>query len=325
VSKHLLKLAVLYWGLAAPLAAVQAEGFPSKPIRLVVPFAPGGGTDSVARLLSKRITERTGQPVVVETRVGAGGAIGAALVAKAPADGYTLLLTVTGPITIIPNVNPNVGYKTSDLAPVAIAYRSPFMVMVGTDSPYQSLGQLLADGRSKQPDPSYGSSGIGALSHLVSELINQQAGTHFNHVPYKGSQDTLYAMVRGDVQWGLQSAADARSFLAAGKLRPLAVLSKKRSTRLPDVPTLEESGIHGVDLDLWFGLFAPAATPAATVHSLNTLVNEILAEPEIAKRLQELGGQAPTDANTPEIVKKTIDREVQSFGAVARAINLKLE
>ncbi|MEK7945627.1 tripartite tricarboxylate transporter substrate binding protein [Pigmentiphaga sp. YJ18] len=325
MTKHLVKLAVLSWGLAAPLAAAHAEAFPSKPIRLVVPFAPGGGTDSVARLLSKRITERTGQPVVVETRVGAGGAIGAALVAKAPADGYTLLLTVTGPVTIIPNVNPNVGYKTSDLAPVAIAYRSPFMVMVGTDSPYQTLSQLLADGRNKQPAPSYGSSGIGALSHLVSELINQQAGTHFNHVPYKGSQDTLYAMVRGDVQWGLQSAADARSFLAAGKLRPLAVLSKERSARLPDVPTLEESGIHGVDLDLWFGLFAPAATPPATVHSLNTLVNEILAEPDIAKRLQELGGQAPADANTPEIVKQTIDREVKSFGAVARAIKLKLE
>lgn len=306
--------------------SVTAQTYPDRPIRLVIPFPPGGATDLLGRLIGNRASELLGQPIVVENRSGAGGGIGARAVAQSKPDGYTLLFTVPGPITIIPNVNKSIGYRTSDLAPILITFRSPFMVTVPSSAPHKSLDDLVAAGRSAGGKPlAFGSSGVGAQSHLVAEMLNVATGTSFMHVPYKGSVGTIQALLTGDVQWVLLSAADGRAYLDSGQLRPLSVTTQQRSRVVPDVPSLREAGIREIDLDLWFGYFLPVGVPDVIVKRLNAVFKQVLDEPAMTARLRELGGEVPKDENNPDLIRPMLEREAASFAAIANKIGLKVE
>ncbi len=301
-----------------------AQAFPSKQVRLVIPFPPGGSTDIVGRILAKRLSEEFGQQVLVDNRAGAGGGLGTLFVARAEPDGHTLVFTVAGPITVVPHVNKDIGYKLTDLAPVAIVFRSPMLLVVSATSPLKALPDLLARGKAANgPVAAYGSSGVGALSHLGSEMLNLAAGTSFVHVPYKGTPGTLQALLAGDIQWALATSNDAKGNLDAGKLRPLAVMSEKRTQLFPGVPAMAELGLKGMDLDVWFGVFAPAKTPPAVIDRLSRVIKKIMAEPEFGARMRELGGETPTDANTPASISASLVKESAEFQKIVKALDIK--
>lgn len=311
---------------AALPGAARAQAYPSKPIRLVIPFPPGGSTDIVGRILARRMSEEYGQQVIVENRAGAGGGLGTAQVARSEPDGHTLVMVPAGPITVIPHVNKDIGYRMSDLVPVAMVFRSPFLLVVSAQSPHTTLQQLLERGKPAQGAPAaYGSSGVGALSHLGSEMLNAAAGTAFLHVPYKGTPGTLQALLAGDIQWALVTGNDGKGPVEGGKLRALAVMSQKRSALFPQVPAMGELGLKNLDLDVWFGLFAPARIPAATLDQLNRTVRRILAEPDFGARLREFGGEVPPEPNTPVAVQAHLDRESAAFGAIVRQVGVKAD
>lgn len=311
---------------ALPGTAGAQASFPSKPIRLVIPFPPGGSTDIVGRILAKRMGEEYGQQVIVENRAGAGGGLGTLQVVRADPDGHTLVMVPAGPITVIPHVNKDIGYRMSDLVPVAMVFRSPFLLVVSQASPHKALGDLLERGKPGQGAPAaYGSSGVGALSHLGSEMLNAAAGTAFLHVPYKGTPGTLQALMAGDIQWALVTGNDGKGPVEGGKLRALAVMSQKRSALFPQVPAMGELGLKNLDLEVWFGLFAPARIPPATLEQLNRTVRKILAEPEFGTRMREFGGEVPLEPNTPVAVQAYLDRESAAFGAVVRQVGIKGE
>ncbi len=317
-------LLALLW--PATTAWAQPAAFPNKPIRLVIPFPPGGSTDIVGRLLARRMAEEFGQQVIVDNRAGAGGGLGTQHVVRAEPDGHTLVMVPAGPITVIPHVNPGIGYGLRDLVPLGMVFRSPFLLVVSADSPNRTLAQLLAQGKPANGAPAaYGSSGVGALSHLGSEMLNAAAGTAFLHVPYKGTPGTLQALLAGDVQWALVTGNDGKGPLEAGRLRPLAVLSQERHPLFPQVPSLAEVGLKDLELDVWFGLFAPARTPPQTVELLSSTLRKLLAEPEYGRRLQEFGGMVPAEPNTPASVAAHLERESAAFAAVVRKVGIKAE
>jgi len=318
--------------LLAPLALLllpggaAAQAWPTKPIRLVIPFPPGGSTDIVGRILAQRIAELHGQQVIVENKPGAGGALGTASVVRADADGHTLLMVPAGPVTVAPHINKDVGYRMDDLVPVGMVFRSPFLLVVAANAPHKTLAELLARGKpGAGAPPAYGSSGVGALSHLASEMVNAAAGTAFIHVPYKGTPGTLQALMAGDVQWALVTGNDGKGPLEGGKLRPLAVMSAQRSALFPQVPAMAEAGLPGLDLEVWFGLFAPARIPPATLDQLSRTLRRILAEPEFVRRMHEFGGDVPAAPNTPDGVAASLKQESAAFGAVVRKVGVKAE
>jgi tripartite-type tricarboxylate transporter receptor subunit TctC len=326
------RLCTLAMGLSLTLLALAAAGpaaaqaFPSKQIKIVIPFPPGGSTDVVGRLLGRRMGEEFGQPVIVENRAGAGGGVGTQAVAKSEPDGHTLVFIPAGPITVAPHVNKDLGYRMADLVPVAIAFRTPFLLVVPVNSPHKSLADLLETGKPAKGAPAaYGSSGNGALSHLGSEMLNAAAGTAFVHVPYKGTPGTLQALLAGDVQWALVTGNDGKAMIDGGKLRALTVMSQKRQPLFPQVPGLAETGIRSIDLDVWFGLFAPARLPPATLELMSRTVRKILAEPEFNQRLREMGGEVPSDANTPVSIAAALERESVEFGKIVKAIGVKAD
>lgn len=306
-------------------AGAHAQAFPTQTMKLIVPFPAGGGTDSLGRLLGQRLAEELGQPLVVENRAGAGGALGTRQVAKATPDGHTLLLVPSGPITVIPHASKDIGYRLADLMPVAIVFRSPFLVVVPATSPYQRLGDLLQHGRGAGPAAAYGSAGSGAASHLGSEMLNAAAGTAFMHVPYKGTPAALLALYAGDVQWVLAGATDVKGQLDGGRLRALAVMSQKRSPLFPQVPSMAEAGLPGLESDIWFGLFVPAKTPPSTVDLLNRTVRKILAEPAFAARTRDLAGEPPTEGNLPAAISTYLEKESAANRALVEKIGLKME
>lgn len=305
------------------VAVVQAHDYPSKPIRAVVPFPPGGSTDTVTRLVGNRLSVELGQPVIVENKPGAGGSLGVKEVLKAPADGHTLLFTPMGAISIAPSLYENIGYKAGDLAPVAVLFRAPFFLTVAQDSPFQTAQELLEAGKSERP-PMYGSSGNGALSHVLGEALNQAAGTSFGHVPYKGGAPLLKAVSANEAQWALLQAADSKGFVDAGRLKPLMVLSSNRSRPWPEVPTSEELGLKGMDLRMWNGVFAPSGTPTEIIDILNQKISAILAEPEIQARLQSMAVDDPEDENDPDAFRRQISREAEAFAKIIADNNLKV-
>ena len=310
-------------GISAP---ISAQTFPNKPIKIVIPFPPGGATDVVGRIIGKRMSEELGQPVIIDNKPGAGGGVGTQFVSRSDPDGYTLVFTVSGPITAVPHINKDIGYKMTDLVPVGIVFRSPFLIVVSSTSPYKQLSELIQQGKQdKSKVPAYGSSGVGALSHLYGEVINVVAGTSFVHVPFKGTPGTLQALLAGDIQWGIVSINDSKGNLEAGKLRPLAVMSPNRTPLYPNVPSIAELGYKGIELDGWFGLFGPAKIPEPTLQLLNRTLKKIINEPSFIARMTDLGGEIPTDANTPSVVAKTIEKQSMDIERIVRSVGVKAE
>ncbi len=284
----------------AALAPAQTA-FPTKPIRIVVPFPAGGATDILARAVAQKLTETTGQSVVVDNRPGAGGNIGAELVAKSPPDGYTLLMGTVGTHAINPSLYPKMPYDhVKDFAPVILVAGVPNVLVVNPSLPVNSVQELIAYGKANPGKLNFASSGAGTSIHLSGELFKTMTGVQMTHVPYKGSSPALTDLIGGQVQLMFDNLPPSLPHIKAGKLRALAVTSAQRALALPDVPTVAEAGLPGFEASSWFGLLAPAGTPKDAIAKINGEVAKWLATPEAKEKLASQGaivapGLAPED------------------------------
>lgn len=278
------------WVVAwAPPVRAQ-DSFPNRPIRLVVPFAAGGPSDIVARMMAPRMAELLGQPVVVESRPGAGGTTGVDTVARAAPDGHTIVLGSAGGLAISPGLQPNLPYQPlRDLAPITLAVIVNEPLVVNAALPYRTLAELLAAAKAQPGRLNYGSSGPGGMPHLAGELVRLAAGIEITHVPYRGGAPRAMALVAGEVQMGFADLPALLPHLRAGALRALAIGSTERHPLLPEVPTMAEAGLPGVMTDNWHGLVAPAGTPAPALAALHRAAAAALTEPETARLLREQG------------------------------------
>ena len=272
--------------LAAPLSMAQA--WPARPIRLVVPFPPGGLIDNMARLVGNRLAQELGQPVVIDNKPGAGGNVGAAEVARAPADGYTLLMASPA-LTISPAVYKNLPYQPSQLAPVALLGRVPNVLLVNPASGIGKVQDLVGRAKAKPGQLNYASNGNGTSLHLSAELFKRRSETFITHVPYRGAAAAITALLSGEVDMMFDNLPSAIGQIQAGKLRALAVTTAQRSSALPDVPTLAEAGMDGFNVSAWFGVAAPAGLPAPVATRLADALQKVVQQPEVAAAMQRQG------------------------------------
>lgn len=295
--RHLL-LAALALG-HAPLALAQ-DAWPTKqPIRFVVPFAAGGTSDILARLIGEKLQVAVKQTVVIENKAGAGGVIGADAVAKSPADGYTILLGTIASHAINPALQPKMPYNAmTDFAPVILLGSISNVLLVGATQPYRNVAELVAAARAKPGAIAFASAGQGSSQHMSGETFKLLAGADLTHIPYKGSAPAIQDVIGGQVPASFETVTVALPHIQAGKVRALAVTSAKRSAALPDTPTLQEAGVPGFDVASWQAVYAPAGTPPAVVQRLNSEIEKILAMPDVKARLDTLG--LVHTANTPE-------------------------
>jgi tripartite-type tricarboxylate transporter receptor subunit TctC len=307
--------------LASP--AAHAQTYPTKQITLIVPFAVGGSNDIVGRAIGKKLSVVWGQPVVVDNRAGAGGMIGTSAVAAAPPDGYTLLL-VSSTFTINPAVKKTMPFDTSkDFTPVAFIARSPLLLTASNKLPVTSAKELLDLARSKPGQITYASSGPGSINQISAELIALSAGVKFMHVPYKGGAPGLNDLLGGHVDLYVSSLPQVLPLALSGQARALAVTSARRTALLPDVPTLKESGISGMDLWSWWGIVGPAGMPANVVNALNAEIGKMLTSPELSRFLASEGAEA--EAMTPQAFGDLIRVETERWIKVAREANISID
>ena len=319
---------ILLTGIAALAASsalsAAADTWPDRPIKLVVPFPPGGPTDMVGRLLAQRLSESLGQPVVVENRAGAGGTIGAEFVAKSPADGYTLLYGSTSTLAISPSVYKSLNYDPATaFAPIALVSRGSQVLVVNSQLPVRTLEQLVDYAKQHPDSMSYSSAGNGTPGHLAAELLMQRTGMRAVHVPYKGGAPALNAVLAGEVRFTVDVVPTSLQFIKVGRLRALALLSDQRSPLLPDVPTVKEAGFDQINADFWSGLVAPAGTPAPVIDRLNTEIRKITGSADFAQRLLTTG--AAPQSTTPEEFANFAQSEMRKWQAMANAADVKLD
>jgi tripartite-type tricarboxylate transporter receptor subunit TctC len=307
--------------LAAP--ALRAQGsYPDRPVRIIVPYAPGGANDILARLYGQKMQERLGQPFVVENRPGAQAIVGTEAAARSRPDGHTLLLGASGPIVFNPATYTSLPYDPlRDLAPVSMLASFPLVLVVGANTPFRSVAELVAWAKANPERANYGASGAGF--QLPTELFNQRAGTRFQYVAYRGSADSVNAAANGEVTIALVDTGPASVAISAGRVRALAVTSAARVPAYPDVPTMAELGFPEVEATLWSGLFAPAATPGPILQKLQAECDAITAMPDIRQRLAALV-MDPVGAG-PDEFRAAIARQIEVWTRVARAANIQLE
>jgi tripartite-type tricarboxylate transporter receptor subunit TctC len=307
--------------LASP--AARAQTYPSRPITLIIPFSPGGSNDLVGRAIGKKLSETWGQPVVVESRGGGGTLIGSAAVAKAPPDGYTLLL-VSPTFTINPATRKTMPFDTArDFTPIAFIGRAALLVTTSNRLPVQSAGELFALAKSKPGQITYASAGLGSINQISTELIALAAGVKLAHIPYKGGAPALNDLAGGHVDIYVSSIPQALQLIRGGQIKTLAVTSSRRTALLPDVPTLAESGTPGADSETWWGIVGPAGMPAEIIHALNTEINKILTSPELATFLNNEGAEA--DPMTPQQFGDMMRRETARWTKVAHDANVSID
>ncbi|MGE8687917.1 MAG: Bug family tripartite tricarboxylate transporter substrate binding protein [Achromobacter sp.] len=304
-------------------AAAQAP-WPSQPIKWTVPYPPGGSTDMLARLVSHKLGERLGQPVIVENKAGAGGNVGTDFAVKQPADGYTIVMGNIGPISINPALYPDLPYQPQrDLAPVTMLMSVPNLLVVNPALPVRSVQELIAYAR-KTPEPmGYATPGAGTSLHLAGELFASSAGLRLTHVPYRGSAPGLNDTVAGHVPMMFDNMPSALQLVKAGKLRALAITSAARSPQLPDVPTMAEAGLPGYEIAGWFGVLAPAATPGPVVERLNKELLAVLAMPDVREQIGAMGGIIAAEG--PAGFGRYIASETEKWGALVRSAQIKLQ
>jgi tripartite-type tricarboxylate transporter receptor subunit TctC len=314
---------VCYAALAAAAPSAVAQTYPAKPVRIIVSLGPAGGMDITSRLLGQKLGERWGQQVVVENRPGAGGALGGELVAKAPADGHTLL-TASIAYAVIPSSHKNLPYDpVHDLTPVAVMVNASNILVVHPSLPAKSVRELIAFAKAHPGQLSYASSGNGAAAHLMVEAFKLATGTDMLHVPYKGSGPGMVDLLAGRISLTITSIASTMDHVKQGKLRVLATPGRKRATAAPDVPTIAEAGVPGYAVDNWYAVFAPAATPKEVLAQLNGEVIKIFYAPEMKERLASLGlepGGEPL-ATTNAYIKSEIAR----WAKVVKAAHIAAE
>ena len=310
--------------LAAEVTRAQQPAYPAKPIRIIVPLAPGGATDILARAIGQKMTEGLGQPVIVDNRPGAGGNIGSDVVAKAQPDGYTLLMGGVGPNAINATLYPKLPYDAAnDFAPVAHVANVTNLLVVHPSVPAKSVKELIAIAKARPGKLTHASSSPGSAGHLAGEMMKIMAGIDMVTVNYKGSAPALVDLISGQVDLMFDNMPPSLPHIKSGKLKALAVSGGERTSVLPDLPTIAESGLPGFDAGSWFGILAPAGTPPAIVNRLNAVIVKSLTSPELRERLSSQGA-APV-GSTPEQFGRHIRAEIAKWAKVIKAANVKLD
>ena len=325
-SALLPRLAALACALACAALPMQAaaQSYPSKAVRLIVTFPPGGSSDMAARIIAPKLAERLGQAVVIENRPGAGGGIGVDLAAKAAPDGHTIVMAPAGALTANINLYKNLPYDpVKDLAPVILVGTSPFVLAANAALPASSIREVVALARAKPGELTYASGGNGTAMHLSGELLKSMSGTNIVHVPYKGTVPAVMAVIAGDTQLAIADVTAILPHVKSGRLKVLGLLSRERSTLAPDIPTLAETGLPGYDANGWFALMAPAATPPAIVARLNTEVAAVLQLPEV--REQFLRAALEAKPGTPQDLAQLIAAETVKWAKVIREAGVKID
>ncbi|WP_431121350.1 Bug family tripartite tricarboxylate transporter substrate binding protein [Variovorax paradoxus] len=313
-------------GLALVLAAgtALAQGYPTRPIRLVVPFPPGGGTDIIAREVANKVATSEGWTIVIDNKPGSGGNIGVDAAVKASPDGYTLVLGQTSNLAINPSLYAKLPYDpVKDLAPIGLVASAPLVVVVSGTSPYKTLADVVAAAKAKPTALNYASSGNGTVAHLATEQFQKAAGVQFTHVPYKGASQGLTDLVGGQIQMYVSSVPTLIAQIKTGQLRALAVTSLQRNRDLPDVPTMAESGYKDFEAVTWFGVAGPAAMPKDAIAKLNAAFNKALATPEVQKKLAAQGAEVMT--GPPEKFASLIRTDGVRWGAIVKASGVRLD
>lgn len=316
--------AALVLGYAADASAQAAGGYPAKTIKIIVPFAPGGPNDIIARIVGQKLNEQWGHPVVIENRGGAGGTIGIEAAARSPADGYTIAMGGSSNLTIAPGLYAKLGYDSvRDLAPVANVAVVPYALAINPHVPAKNVKELVAIARSAKGRLSYGSSGSGSVSSLAAEMLKAVTGADIVHVPYKGTAPAVTDMIAGQIDMMMADFAAVEPFAKVDKLRLLALAGSKRLALAPQLPTMAEAGIKGYAMDVWFGIVAPAGTPRDIVTKLNAAIVNGLKAADVKQRFGGLGYEAIGD--TPEQFAATIKADVEKFGRVIKSAGIKAE
>jgi tripartite-type tricarboxylate transporter receptor subunit TctC len=320
------RLAAAALVFSAALASAQAysQPYPSRPIRVIVPFPPGGPTDIVARIIGQKLGERWRQQIVVDNRPGAAGNVGAEIGAHAPPDGYTLVMGSTANMAVSPTLYPKLNYDPiKDFVPISLAAVTPNLLVVHPGMPAQSVKDLIALAKAQRGRMNYATGGAGTPSHLAAELFKTMAGIDMTHVPYKGSIPALTDIVAGNVALMFDSMASALGFVKSGKLKVLAQTGATRSPTVPDVPTISESGLPGYDVVGWFGVFAPAGTPPAIVKRLSVEIEDILTLRDVQERYVTIGAQA--GGKSPEQFRAFVDAEIRKWAKVIKTAGVRAE
>lgn len=316
-----LSVAAALWLFAAP--AVSAQDYPTKPVRMIVPFAPGGGTDIIGRLVAQHLGERWGQTVVVDNRGGSGGIVGTKLATESAPDGYTMVLCSLG-VSYAPALYSKLPFDPlKDLLPISRVAQQPFVYVVTPALGVGSMKELIALAKSKPGQLRYGSGGAGGSSHLGTELLKVMTGTDMQHIPYKGTGPALTAMLGGEIQVQLIGISSVVPHLKTGRMKALAVSGAKRSSAAPEIPTVAESGVPGYAFDVWYGMMFPAGAPRARVRKVSADINSVLVSPALAQRFATLGLEAA--GTTPEEFAAILRSEIAKWRKVVKEANIRVE
>jgi tripartite-type tricarboxylate transporter receptor subunit TctC len=322
--KILLCALALVLGACCSLNGAKAQSFPNKPITLVIPFAPGGSTSIVGRVIADKMSQLLGQSIIVDNRAGAGGTFGTKLVARSDPDGYTILLGYTGALAIGPSLYKNVGYDPRrDFAPIGLIGNAPNSLVVHPSFPVTTLAELIAFAKEHPGKVNFGSAGAGTVSHITGEYFARAAGITLQHIPYKGTGPALTDLLGGHIPMAFAPIPAAHANVSAGLLRALAVTSSTRSSLLPEVPTMSEAGVPGFDASLYYGLVAPAGTPRPVIERLNKELQAALASDEVKKQLG-LDGTEITPG-TPEDYADFIDKDEKKWAELVKASGVEQE
>ncbi len=314
---------VIAIAFGAAAVAVNAQPYPIKPLRMVVPFAPGGGTDVIARYLATGMSESMSRSVVVDNRAGANGIIGTEIVARAPADGYTLLF-VSSPHSVNPSLYPKLPYDTvRDFAPISLVATSPYVLVVHPSLPARNVKELIALAKARPGEITYASGGSGSSAQLAAELFNQMAGVRLREIPYKGAGPALLAVVSGESAVVFGNALTVKPHIESGRLRALGLASPKRSPSAPELPTIAEAGVPGYSADAVLGLLATARTPRAIIDRLNAEVHKVMRMPGAVDAMRSVG--VDIALSTPEEFGRLIESEMQRWGKLIRTLKIKVE
>jgi tripartite-type tricarboxylate transporter receptor subunit TctC len=304
--------------------ATRAQTYPSKNVTIIVPSTAGGGTDTLARIIGDQLSKQLGQAFVVENRTGGGMLVGTTAVAKAAPDGYTLLTGLTGNMSVNPSLFAKLPYDPiKDFVPVAMLANYPFLVVVSNDLPVKSIKELIALAKSKPGKIDYASAGNGTGQHLSVELFKMMTDTNFTHVPYRGAQPAYQDVISGRVPVFFDNMSTAMSLAKSGKVRALAVTSKERSSLMPELPTVEESGVPGYEYHTWFGLWAPRNTPQPVLDKLSAEVKKALADPRVAERILATAGVANTMASKD--IEPFVNAEIAKWAEVVKRAGIKVQ
>lgn len=324
VSAHRLgRLLLAAAALATAFAAAAQGGYPDKPVKFVVPYPPGGGTDVIARIVQGKLQQALGQPILIDNRGGGGGSLGTDIAAKSPPDGYTVLFTLSSH-TINPAIYPKLPFDTAkDFEPVGTVASLPQILVAHPSFPANSVAELIKLAKERPGSVQFASVGNGSPGHLAGELFNLRTGTQIVHIPYRGGGPAVNDVIGGQVPLLWVSIPAAAQFVKTGKLKALAVSTTKRSAAFPDVPTVQEAGVADFEVDSWYAMFVPAKTPKPVIDKLNKALNQVVADPEIKDKLLAQGSEAV--GGTPESLGKAVAAELPKWAALVKQANIKIE